>query len=155
MRDWKISLWAGRAVLALFFAYAGFLKLSRTPEALAAMGWHWTVDVPPSLITFIGIMEVLGAIGIIFPAALRLLPWLATLSAAGMLLLQLAAVALLALLAGQHNIIRNLEGGSRQVSGGARFRYTLEATVRAVAPDNVIAPVHGSLSRCGRDPWSR
>jgi uncharacterized membrane protein YphA (DoxX/SURF4 family) len=94
MRDWKISLWAGRAVLALFFAYAGFLKLSRTPEALAAMGWHWTVDVPPSLITFIGIMEVLGAIGIIFPAALRLLPWLATLSAAGMLLLQLAAVAL-------------------------------------------------------------
>ncbi|WP_418883814.1 DoxX family protein [Allorhizobium ampelinum] len=52
-------------MLAQFFAYAGFLKLSRTPEALAAMGWHWTVDVPPSLITFLGIMEGLSAIGII------------------------------------------------------------------------------------------
>ncbi|MCM2476426.1 hypothetical protein HGO38_23520 [Rhizobium sp. CG5] len=50
---------ARRTILAQFFAYAGFLKLSRTPEALAALGWHWTVDVPPSLITFIGIMEVL------------------------------------------------------------------------------------------------
>lgn len=29
------------------------------------------------------------------------------------------------------------------------------ATVRAVAPDNVIAPVQVSLSRCGRVPWSR
>lgn len=93
MRIWNISLWAGRAVLALFFAYAGVLKLSRTPQALSAMGWHWTMDVPPSLITFIGAMELLGAVGIILPAASRILPWLTNLAAAGMTVLQLVALA--------------------------------------------------------------
>lgn len=90
----RISLWAGRITLALFFAYAGFLKLSSTPEALSAMGWNWTADVPPLLITFIGVMELLGTIGIILPAALRILPCLTTLAAASMLLLQFAAVGL-------------------------------------------------------------
>ena len=94
MKVGNIILWAGKCMLASFFAYAGFIKLSQAPDALVAMGWHWAADVAPKLITFIGIMELLGAVGIILPAALRVLPWLTTLASAGMVLLQLAAVAL-------------------------------------------------------------
>ena len=94
MQTKNLMLWAGQALLALFFAYAGWTKLSQTPEALAAMGWHWAADVPPGLIGFIGVVEVLGAIGIVLPVALRTLPWLSTLAAVGMVLLQLAAIVL-------------------------------------------------------------
>jgi len=47
---------------------------------------------PPGLITFIGVVEILGAIGIVLPLALRILPWLSTWAAIGMVLLQLAAI---------------------------------------------------------------
>lgn len=94
MKTRNLSMWCGQVLLALFFAYAGSTKLSQTPEALAAMGWHWAEDVPPLLITFVGLAEILGAIGIILPAALRILPSLSTLAAAGMALLQLAAIVL-------------------------------------------------------------
>ena len=76
MKTKDTIVWVGQALLALFFAYAGWMKLSQTPAALTEMGWHWAADVPPALIIFIGVMEILGAIGIVLPAALRILPWL-------------------------------------------------------------------------------
>jgi putative oxidoreductase len=94
LNPWNIGLWAAQGLLAFMFLYAGYVKLTSTPQAMEAMGWHWAVDVSPALIIFIGIMEVLGAIGIIAPAATRILPWLTSAAAAGMVLLQLAAIGL-------------------------------------------------------------
>lgn len=90
----NLLMWSGQALLALFFGYAGWMKLGQTPDALAAMGWHWAADVPPALIVFIGLAELLGAIGIVLPAALRILPWLTSAAASGMVLLQVAATVL-------------------------------------------------------------
>lgn len=90
----SLLLWSGQALLAVFFAYAGWMKLSQTPDMLSDMGWHWAADVPPALITFIGLAELLGAMGIVLPAALRILPWLTTAAASGMVLLQVAAIVL-------------------------------------------------------------
>lgn len=84
--------WAGQALLAVFFAYAGIVKLTQSQAALDQMGWHWALDVPPGLIMIIGVAEILGAIGIILPLALRILPSLSTWAAIGMVALQLAAI---------------------------------------------------------------
>jgi|SRR5215217_1842718 len=92
MKPKHALLWTGQALLALFFAYAGVVKLTQSPAALDQMGWHWALDVPPGLIVFIGVAEMLGAIGIILPMALRILPRLSTWAAIGMVVLQLAAV---------------------------------------------------------------
>lgn len=85
-------IWTGQILLAAFFAYAGWTKLRKTPQAMAAMGWTWTSEAPTRLIRMIGLAEILGAIGIILPAALGILPWLTTAAAAGLTLLQLAAI---------------------------------------------------------------
>ncbi|MCM2397850.1 DoxX family protein [Rhizobium sp. S95] len=85
--------WTGQILLAAFFGYAGWTKLTQPPEAMAAMGWNWTLEVPTWLITLIGSAESLGAIGLILPAALGILPWLTTAAVAGLLLLQFAAIA--------------------------------------------------------------
>lgn len=92
--SWNLGLWIAQAVLAFMFLYAGFMKLIKTPEALDAMGWHWALDLPHALILFIGVMEVLGAIGILLPAATPILPVLTRVAAAGMVLLQVSAIVL-------------------------------------------------------------
>lgn len=93
MSKTTIVIWAGQILLAAFFGYAGWTKLTQTPEAMAAMGWNWTLDVPTWLITSIGSAETLGAIGLVLPAAIGILPWLTTAAAAGLVLLQFAAIA--------------------------------------------------------------
>ncbi|MBP2563271.1 VIT1/CCC1 family predicted Fe2+/Mn2+ transporter [Neorhizobium galegae] len=93
MNKTTIVTWTGQILLAAFFGYAGWTKLTQTPEAMAAMGWNWTLEVPTWLITMIGSAESLGAIGLILPVALGILPWLTTVAAAGLALLQCAAIA--------------------------------------------------------------
>ena len=87
-----LLLWAGQILLAAFFAYAGWTKVTKAPSAMAAMGWTWTTEVPIWLIRMIGLAEILGAMGLVLPAALGILPWLTTAAAAGLALLQLAAI---------------------------------------------------------------
>ena len=91
---WRIGLWAAQLILAFLFFYAGLMKLTRTPAGLAKIGWAWALTIPAGFIFFIGIMEILAAIGILLPAALRILPWLTPAAAGGMVIIQLAAVAL-------------------------------------------------------------
>jgi uncharacterized membrane protein YphA (DoxX/SURF4 family) len=93
MSKTTIVTWTGQILLAAFFGYAGWTKLTQTPETMAAMGWNWTLEVPTWLITMIGSAEILGAIGLILPTALGILPWLTTAAAAGLVLLQFTAIA--------------------------------------------------------------
>ena len=91
---WNLPLWVAQVFLAAMFAIAGFLKISQSPEAMAAMGWHWALSMPPAFIVTLGVLELLGAIGIILPALTRILPLLTPAAAAGMVLTQLGAIAL-------------------------------------------------------------
>jgi len=76
------------------FLYAGIMKVTRTPEGLVELGWSWATTIPTWFIVFLGAMEVLGAIGIVLPALTSILPWLTPLAAAGMALVQIAAMVL-------------------------------------------------------------
>lgn len=91
---WAIALWLIQALLAVMFLYAGIMKATSTPEALAEMGWHWATTLPVWFILFVGVAEILGAVGIILPAATRILPWLTPLAAVGMVVVQVAAIIL-------------------------------------------------------------
>jgi uncharacterized membrane protein YphA (DoxX/SURF4 family) len=86
-------LWSAQVLLAVVFAFTGFMKLTISPTDLAkSMPAGLGLSLP--LIRFIGFAEVAGAIGLILPAATRILPIL-TRVAAGALAVVMALAALL------------------------------------------------------------
>ena len=94
VRNWNIGLWVAQAALAFVYAMAGFMKISQPIEALVASGMGYAGDYPELLTRFIGAAELLGAIGIILPALLRILPVLTPLAALGFSIIQVLAFAL-------------------------------------------------------------
>jgi uncharacterized membrane protein YphA (DoxX/SURF4 family) len=90
-RSLHLSLWIAQVLLALAFAMAGLMKLTQ-PIATLAASLVWPGDVPPALVRFIGGCEVLGAIGLILPAATGVQPKLTSLAATGLLAVMLLAI---------------------------------------------------------------
>jgi uncharacterized membrane protein YphA (DoxX/SURF4 family) len=88
----NIVLWVIAGLLAAAFLGAGVMKLSQPKEKLAASGMAWTEDFSAGAIKGIGAAEVLGAIGLILPAALDVLPVLVPLAATGLALTMIGAV---------------------------------------------------------------
>ncbi len=52
----------------------------------------WATAVPPWLVPLIGAVELLGAVGVILPAATRIAPFLTPLAAAGFAVIQVLAI---------------------------------------------------------------
>lgn len=90
-RSWHIALWAGQIALALLYLMGAWFHFL-PPEEAAAMGAVWMSEVPIALPRFIGVMEVLGVIGLILPAATRIMPHLTVWAAAGLLAIQALAI---------------------------------------------------------------
>ena len=90
-RPLNIALWVAQGLLALTFGFAGLPKLT-TPIAQLAQQAPWVADLP-WLVRFIGISEVLGAVGLILPAATRVKPALTPLAAVGLLSIMVLAAA--------------------------------------------------------------
>lgn len=91
---WHVGLWVGQGVLALFYGMAGFMKLTQSMQALVASGMSYAGDYPELLTRFVGTMEVLGALGMILPAATRIAPQLTALAALGFSIIQVLAMGL-------------------------------------------------------------
>jgi hypothetical protein len=87
-------LWVVQALLAALFLFAGGMKLVLPLEALAG-----PVALPGLFLRFIGIVEILGAIGLILPLLLRIRPGLTPLAAAGLVIVMTGAT-VITLLAG-------------------------------------------------------
>ena len=80
-------LWSLQGLLALFFAGAsGAPKLLLPPDMLPM-----PIPLPAALITFIGICEVLGALGLVLPGLLRTYPRLTVAAASSLALLTVCA----------------------------------------------------------------
>lgn len=90
----NIVLWIIQVLLALLFLFAGGTKLVLPPEVLAAMGSPNQVHLPGLLVRFIGVCEVLGALGLILPGLLRIRPGLTPLAAVGLLIIMIGATGL-------------------------------------------------------------
>jgi hypothetical protein len=80
------ALWIVQGLLAALFLFAGGSKLITPPEVLSAMA-----PFPASFILFIGVCEVLGAVGLILPLALKIRPELTAWAALGLTVIMVGA----------------------------------------------------------------
>ncbi len=67
----NISLWVVQGLLAVMFLMAGANKLFQSIPELSKM-LPWVTQVPEGLVRFIGFSELLGGIGLLLPAILRI-----------------------------------------------------------------------------------
>jgi hypothetical protein len=80
------ALWIVQGLLAALFLFAGGMKLITPVAVLSVMS-----PFPGEFIRFIGVCEVFGAVGLILPYALRILPGLTALAAAGLVVIMVGA----------------------------------------------------------------
>lgn len=76
-------LWVLQGALAAIFCIAGWKKLVTSGTALQSV-LTWSIDVPVPLLRIIGGCELLGAIGLLVPAATRVRPELTPAAATGL-----------------------------------------------------------------------
>ncbi|MFE9446427.1 DoxX family protein [Streptomyces sp. NPDC006602] len=86
----KVAYWIVAGILALFYLYGGGIKVIQTREQLQPM-MAWVDRTPMPAVRTIGVLEVLGAIGLILPPLAGIAPWLAPAAAIGFVLLQIGA----------------------------------------------------------------
>jgi putative oxidoreductase len=86
-----IALWIAQGLLAAAFGVAGFMKITAPIDQLAQSGMTFVNQYSVEMVRFIGISEVLGAIGLILPAALRIKPILTPLAAIGIAIIMILA----------------------------------------------------------------
>jgi DoxX-like protein len=82
------ALWIVQVVLALVFLITGGPKLA-LPRVAARLGREHGLS--PGLMRVIGLLEVMGALGVVLPSWTGILPWLTPLAAAGLLLTMIGA----------------------------------------------------------------
>jgi uncharacterized membrane protein YphA (DoxX/SURF4 family) len=84
------ALWIVQTVLALAFLMAGTMKTFQ-PLDKAAKSLGWVKDVPASLVRFIGLSELLAALGLVLPAVTGIMPWLTPLAGVGLVIVMISA----------------------------------------------------------------
>jgi uncharacterized membrane protein len=77
----NIILWILQVLLTIGFLIFGVTHAFRFEWAKEQSRMKWVTAVPRRLLTFIGLFEILGAVGLILPALTGVLPWLTPLAA--------------------------------------------------------------------------
>jgi uncharacterized membrane protein YphA (DoxX/SURF4 family) len=86
----NVTLWVLQVVLAVAFFAHGWIFLS-PPAAMVEL---MNASIAPTFRIFLGVAEVLAAIGLILPGITRVLPWLVPCAAAGLMVVMIGATAL-------------------------------------------------------------
>ena len=86
----NIALWIVQGLLAAMYLMAGSMKTFNTAKAKEQL--PWAKNRSDGFIRFVGISELLGALGLILPLVTGILPWLTVLAAVGLTLIQLLAI---------------------------------------------------------------
>jgi uncharacterized membrane protein YphA (DoxX/SURF4 family) len=87
----NITLWIAQIVLAIVFAGAGTIKLSKTKAEVIKKLGDWANDLSQTQIKLIGTVEWLGALGMILPQWTGILPVLTPIAAIGLVLTMIGA----------------------------------------------------------------
>jgi uncharacterized membrane protein YphA (DoxX/SURF4 family) len=88
----ETAIWIVQVLLAAIFLVTGTMKLTQPRLKMAAGPMRWAADVTDTQFRTIGLLEVLGAIGLILPAALGIAPLLVPLAAVGLVLTMIGAI---------------------------------------------------------------
>ena len=86
----NIFLWVLQVLLAVVFLAHGWLFLF-PPESMVAV---MNATISPGFRLFLGVAEVLAAIGLTLPGLTRILPWLVPTAAAGLMIVMIGAITL-------------------------------------------------------------
>jgi putative oxidoreductase len=89
-RALNIALWVLQVLLAAAYLAHGWMMVSPPAELVALMNAQLGVG----LRLFIGVAELLAAAGLILPGATRILPFLTSLAAAGLMIVMASATVL-------------------------------------------------------------
>jgi uncharacterized membrane protein YphA (DoxX/SURF4 family) len=87
----NIALWIIQVLLALEFLFGGATKVFMSTEALMKMSSPNAVHVPIMFLRFIGVCELLGALGLLLPGIFRIKQGLTPLAAAGLTIITIGA----------------------------------------------------------------
>jgi uncharacterized membrane protein YphA (DoxX/SURF4 family) len=83
----NVTLWVLQSLLALVFLAHGWLLLSPPANMVEQMN----ASIAPALRIFIGVAEVMAAVGLTVPGITRRLPWLVSAAAAGLAVVMISA----------------------------------------------------------------
>lgn len=86
----NIVLWVLQVLLAAVFLAHGLLLLFPPADLIEAMN----ASMSPSFRVFLGVAEVLAAIGLTLPGLTRVAPWLVACAAAGVMIVMISATVL-------------------------------------------------------------
>ena len=89
-KGWNIGLWIAQVLMAGLFGLVGITKLTTPISELAEM-LPWITESPEMVVRFIGLSELLGAVGLILPTALRMQPQLTNFAAIGLAIVMVLA----------------------------------------------------------------
>ena len=84
-------LWLLQIVLALAFLALGLLMVTRSRERLLRVA-GWVEDFPEWVVTAIGVLELLGAVGVVLPGVLGVAGVLVPVAALGLVVLLIGAI---------------------------------------------------------------
>jgi uncharacterized membrane protein len=90
--DANLLLWIGQILLALAFLVVGYGHALAFEPWSARRGMGWMTAVGRNAMRAIGVLEILGAVGLILPATTGILPWLTPLAAASLAILMALAL---------------------------------------------------------------
>ena len=86
----NIALWIVQIILAGMYGMSGTMKTLQTAKAKEQ--FPWAKNRSDGFVRFVGISELLGALGLILPIVTGILPWLTVLAAIGLTLIQVLAI---------------------------------------------------------------
>jgi hypothetical protein len=89
----NIALWIVQGLLALVYLAAGVLKVVRPRERLVASGnFDWMKDSSDTGVKAVGLVEILGALGVILPWLTGIASILTPIAAVGLVMVQVGAL---------------------------------------------------------------
>ena len=91
----NIVLWIIQVLLALLFLFSGVMKLILPIEEMTKQ-----MAMPGLFLRFLGVVEVLGALGLILPGLFRIKPWLTPLAAVGLTIIVIGATVITLMIGG-------------------------------------------------------
>ncbi len=86
------ALWIVQGLLAAAFTASGCMKVFAYEKYKAMTEKNGPTDLGHGLVTFIGLAEIAGAVGIVLPMATNVAPWLSPMAAIGLATVMLLAV---------------------------------------------------------------
>ena len=142
----NILLWVLQVLLAVAFLAHGVMMLNPPPDIAVQMN----AAIPRWFSVFIGVSEVLAAIGLTLPGVARVMPWLVSWAAGGMMIVMISATVfhispvatqafLLCTIVGTIGLACVFVARLRNAYGAAERKLQLQAwQLRQIMPDDSV-----------------